>query len=260
MADIGITSSNAIEWINSGLMDRDLTKTPVMTRAYSAKLYGIKDGVKDYIESKDCAEKFDNMMKSANWMGTKIWDAMDESLVGPMLFMEWVSSCSGILAKNNLPTRWPNPIGMKCVQSPFMSKARRVQTKFKGQIIKYQIRENIDKIDKRKAESSSSPNVIHSCDASHLIATVLLCIAEGITDFAMVHDSFGCHPDDAQTLLNCTKKAWVEMYSKDWMGIWYKGWCDQLTIAGFDPSILPPPPPMGTLDVKDVLDSDFFFA
>jgi DNA-directed RNA polymerase len=257
---IGTTSTQSIEWLHSDLMCRALTKTPVMTRSYGAKLYGIKDGVKDYIDESDATDLFENMMVSANWMGDQIWETMAGSLSGPMEFMEWVQKCAGILAKHNLPLKWKNPIGMNCIQSPMKDKPKRVSTKLNGKTIQYYIREKINKIDKGKAEASSSPNVIHSCDASHLISTTLLCILEGITNFAMVHDSFGCHPDDAQTLLDCTKKAWVEMYKTDWMDVWYKGWCHQLIIAGFKSDDMPKPPKKGTLDITAVMKSDFFFA
>lgn len=260
MVSIGTTGTEAIEWLHSDLMCRALTKTPVMTRSYGAKLYGIKDGVKDYIDDEDASHKFENMMAAANWMGEAIWDTMASSLRGPMEFMEWVQTCSGLLAKYNLPMKWINPIGMHCIQSPFKDKPKRINTFLNGKRIKYQIRERIDKIDKGKAESSSSPNVIHSCDASHLILTVLKCLSFDIKEFAMVHDSFGCHPDDAEKLLECTKEAWIEMYSKDWMQIWYDGWRNQLMVAGEDPDLMPPPPERGTLDITAVRDSDFFFA
>jgi DNA-directed RNA polymerase len=248
------------EWIESELLDRGLTKTPVMTRSYGAKLYGIKEGIQDYIDEKNKEDCFSDVFSSGNWMGERIWDGMSESLAGPMAFMEWVQKCAGVLAKHNLPMNWVNPIGGKCSQSPFKTTSKTLKVKINGRRVDYKIHTPTDKIDKGKAEASSSPNLIHGNDASHLLLTVIKCLSEGINKFAMVHDSFGCHPNYADKLLLCAKEAWIEIYSKDWMHIWYVGWCEQMQRSGFDVDLLPLPPEKGTLDITNVMGSDFFFV
>ena len=251
----GDVEAIAKEWIESGLIGRSLTKTPVMTRAYGSTLYGIKDGIQDYIDDKNMTEHFTDSFLAGNWMGQQIWDSMGDSLSGPMAFMEWVQTCTGILAKANKPLTWTNPVGGRCTQSPMTTKSKRIDININGKRMQYRIQTPTDKINRSKSEASSSPNVIHSCDTSHLMRTTLLCNQQGITDFAMVHDSFGCAPDDAPTLLNCAKEAWIDIYKVDHMAKWHKQWSDQL---GSDD--LPPPPPMGTLDITAVRKSDFFFA
>jgi len=246
------------EWLTSQLMTRSLSKTPVMTRSYSAKLYGIKTGIQEFIEDAGKAEHFDDYFKAGNWMGEQIWDSMNESLKGPMAFMEWSQACAGIMAKANLPLIWDNPIGMRCSQSPFTTKVQRIQTKVNGKTTKYQLRTPTNIINRAKMMSSSSPNLIHSCDASHLLLTTDRCDRDGIVDFAMVHDSFGSHPDDTAQLLLNTKLSWVDMYEKNWMQIWYEQWSNQL-----GSNDLPRPEEfvtMGTLEAKSVMESDFFFA
>ncbi len=257
----------ATEWLESQLLDRSLTKTPVMTRSYGAKLYGIKEGIQDYIDEKKMTSHFSDSFKAGNWMGERTWDAMGSNLAGPMAFMDWVQACAGIMAKagkNGLPLIWDNPIGGQCTQSPKVTKVKRVEVRINGQVVQYQIQSPTNKISKPKSESSSSPNLTHSCDASHLMLTVVYCVEEGITDFAMVHDSFGCHPDDAETLLLCAKRAWVKMYGGD-VNLprkWYEQWIRQ----GLDKGInleLPTPEEFikfGNLKAEDVMKSDFFFA
>lgn len=246
------------EWLSSGLMTRSLSKTPVMTRSYGAKLYGIKEGVQDYIEDEGKVDHFDDYFRAGNWMGERIWESMDTSLKKPMAFMNWVQRCAEIMGKANKPLIWKSPIGMNCVQSPFITKTNSIKTKINSNRVDYKINTPTNKINTPKMMSSSSPNVIHSCDASHLLLTVDKCHKEGITDFAMVHDSFGCHPDDAEKLLHNAKLAWIEMYSKNWMEIWYEQWC---TFLGTND--LPRPSEfvtMGSLNINDVMKSDFFFS
>lgn len=251
------------EWLKSGLLARKLTKTPVMTRSYGAKLFGIKEGVRDYIVGEKKTDSFSKYRISADWMGKQVWDSMDEALRIPMMFMDWVQECAGVLAKNNLPLKWESPIGMQCVQSPFKWETERTKVNILGKMMKPVVRVPTREINKPKAESSSSPNVIHSCDASHLMLTTLYCIRRGIYKFAMVHDSFGCHPEDAQVLLDCAKETWNVIYSEDIMDKWYTSWCEQLDKKRkrFDvKGKIPEPPKLGTLDPKEVINSDFFFA
>ncbi len=248
----------AREWISSGLMTRSLSKTPVMTRAYGAKLYGVKEGIQSFIEDAKMYDHFEDYFKAGNWMGNQIWESMDESLSGPMAFMYWVQECAQILGKANKPMIWGSPVGMECFHSPFKTKRKRVTVRINGSTVQYILLEPTNRINTSKMSSSSSPNLIHSCDESHMDLTVDRCYDKGIIDYAMVHDSFGSHPDDAQLLLDSAKDAWVDMYSNDWIRIWYEQWCNQL-----GSNDLPRPDEFittGTLDIRDVKQSDFFFG
>lgn len=223
-----------------------------------AKLYGIKEGIQDYIEDMKMTEHFADYFKSGNWLGEQIWGSMDITLKREMAFMEWVQTCAGIMASANKPLVWNSPIGMKCVQSPFVTKCKYIDVKINGTRYQYKLQTPTTTINRSKMISSSSPNVIHSCDGAHLGMTVNKCEGDGITDFAMVHDSFGTHPDDTKQLLQNAKSTWVDIYSKNWMQIWYESWCNQL---GYND--LPKPSEfvtLGTLNAKDVIKSDFFFS
>jgi DNA-directed RNA polymerase len=253
------------EWLSSGLLDRKITKTPVMTRSYGAKLYGIKEGVNEFIIENEMEDHFSDTFKAGNWMGEVIWDSMSDSLRGPMAFMEWVQTCAGIIASVNLPLIWDNPAGMQCIQSPKVMKPKRVEVRLNGKLTTYQMITPTNKINSSKMMSGSSPNIIHSCDASHLSITTNRCEDHGIEDFAMVHDSFGCKPDDAPILLREAKEAWVDIYSQNWPEKWYQQWVAYLRENGFYEAAAELPHytdffEMGDLDAKSVRDSDFFFA
>ena len=79
-----------------------------------------------------------------------------------------------------------------------------------------------------------------------------------IFSFAMVHDSYGTHAADAETMWWCLRKAFVEMYSQtdvledfrtDLLDILPKDKHDSISEA----------PPKGSLDIAKVEDSEFFF-
>ncbi len=261
----GVGSPFGVEWLSSNLLDRKITKTPVMTRSYGAKLYGIKEGIQEFIIDSGKEDHFSDPFKSGNWMGERIWDNMDESLKGPMAFMEWVQTCAGIIASVNLPLIWDNPAGMQCIQSPKILKRKNINIRFNGKHTNYQMLTHTNKINKAKMESSSSPNITHSCDASHLSITTNRCEDVGIEDFAMVHDSFGSAPDDAATLLHEAKEAWVDIYEQNWPQKWFDQWVDFLRENGEYEAAANLPHytdffEMGDLQASEVRESDFFFA
>jgi DNA-directed RNA polymerase len=99
-----------------------------------------------------------------------------------------------------------------------------------------------------------SPNFVHSMDSAHLMRTVNRCVEEGIVDFAMVHDSFGCHAGDIDVMHKVLRTEFVDMYRVDWM----REFREEIQAQVGDE--IPAAPPMGTLDLNGVMESDFFFS
>lgn len=253
----------AKEWLNSGLMTRKLTKKPVMTRSYAATLRGIQDGVVDFILDNKGENKFDKHFAAGYWMGHNIWSSMEEALRGPMRFLEWVQKCGQVIGKNNLPFIWDNPIGMGCIHQPFKQATSRLKVKVGYQMVNFRFNKPVNRINVNKIKSSCSPNMVHSVDASHLLMTVNKCMERGVNSFACVHDSFGCHPDDAEILLQSAKDAWVEIYSQNWLENWYQQWCGYLVKNGCDAGNLPHWEDyitLGTWRPEQVQDSQYFFG
>jgi len=246
------------EWKSSGLVNRKLTKRPIMTRAYSATLFGIKDGVKASILAGKKEEHFTDLGPAANYMGQLIWETMDKELYGAMAVMEWFKAVAKAVGKVQQPLRWTTPSGMLCYYAPRKMKSKSYNIIHNRKQTAYRVLQATQEIDGKKLTSSIAPNIIHSFDASHLVLTTNACKAKGIEDFAFVHDSFGTHPDDAQLLLDLTKDSFIEMYSEK-----------QLTrlenefILNYPDAEIPPVSSFvtyGTYDVNQVKKSDYFFG
>jgi DNA-directed RNA polymerase len=73
--------------------------------------------------------------------------------------------------------------------------------------------------------------------------------------WAVVHDSFACHAADAPRLATTIREKFVEMYEGHDMLAEFKRDIERDTGL-----VLPDPPPRGSLDITEVLKSDFFFA
>ena len=207
----------AKEWKSSGLINRKLTKKPCMTRAYAATLFGIKDGVKDTILDAKKEEHFTDLVPSANYMGQVIWETMDKELYGAMAVMEWFKAVAKAIGKVQRPLTWTTPSGMQCYYAPRKMKSKSYNIVHNRKQTAYRVLQATSDIDGKKMSSSIAPNIIHSCDASHLVLTANMCHDNGIRDFAFVHDSFGTHPDDAQMLLDITKQTFIDIYSGDYL-------------------------------------------
>lgn len=72
-------------------------------------------------------------------------------------------------------------------------------------------------LDKLRMKQSIVPNVIHSLDAAHLLETLNVCFSNGI-NVMTIHDCFGVHPNNIETLRINLKNVFVSMYiSNDWL-------------------------------------------
>src|SRR6185295_14693981 len=67
---------------------------------------------------------------------------------------------------------------------------------------------------KYRAKNASAPNFVHACDAAHLLRTVNAARSEGITQLALVHDSFGSLPSHAARFQGIIREQFVEMYEQ----------------------------------------------
>jgi DNA-directed RNA polymerase len=85
--------------------------------------------------------------------------------------------------------------------------------------------------------------------------TLNLAADNGVTHFAMVHDSFGCHASDVPMLSACIREAFVALYVDNDPMENFLLEAQELTE---DP--LPSLPPKGSLDVTAVRNSEFFFS
>ena len=98
-------------------------------------------------------------------------------------------------------------------------------------------------------------HLVHSMDAAHMMRTINRLHAEGIRHFAMVHDSYGVHASDVDVLNRVLREEFVRIYSEPVL----QNFLDEQRKAHRDIT-LPDPPQTGTLDIRQVLSSPYFFA
>lgn len=248
---------------------RALCKRPVMIVPYAGTFKACMEYVGDYYE-----ELFEEgvvcPMESAEFrqqviplVAKHVWEAISSTVIAAREAMTWITKTARLAsnAKQETPIQWETPDGFSARQETFDQKMNRIETYLDGgKMVKLSVLVPLPHLDPRATSQSLSPNYIHSLDACHLRMTINRALEIGITDFAMIHDSFGVHAAEMPRFLNeCIKPAFVEMYVG---GGHLERLREELSvnIAEEVQADIEPLPSPGNLDITEVLDSQFFFS
>lgn len=266
------TKTIAQQWLTFGIT-RKVTKRSVMTLAYGSKEYGFKEQLMEDIlwPAKRAATRPDGTVdeskfpfqgdgyRGALYMAKAIWHAVNKVLVKAGEAMDWLQGAAALAAQEELPVRWTTPVGFPVMQAYPALEARRIRTAINGTVIKLMMNQETEGLDRRKQSQGISPNFIHSCDAAHLMLTVVRAKQQGIGNFSMIHDSFGTTAGDTEALYHIVREAFIEMYSEvDVLGNFRDELAGQLSEK--KRAKLQPLPLRGTLDISRVAESKFCFA
>lgn len=256
------TKPGAAPW--AGKIVRKIAKQPTMTMPYGAGQFGYKQQIGDALRKleEEGGRPHLGAGIDAFTCSSYLAGVMKEALAGVVVkaaaAMEWLQDASRVASEDALPIRWEAPNGLPVVQEYREMIGERLDTEITGQRIALMLTREGDKLDKRRQAQGIAPNFVHSLDASHMMETVCLGLEHGITDFAMVHDSYGAHAGHADLLNVLLRQAFVAMYREDVLGRFR----EQL-IAQLSPRLaakIKPLPPFGSLDPEAVLTSEYFFA
>lgn len=192
----------------------------------------------------------------------------------------WFRAVASTLAHESLPVIWRTPTGLPVMQkySEYTSKQITMWLYDRSVTVPEHSYDKVDsdgsvlarvqllireaptkRIDKKKARSAISPNVVHSLDASHLKRTVVMAKAEGIHAFQLIHDSFATHAGNTGRFFQIIREAFVNQYET---------YCPFQALLDYANSVLseegkeklPAIPARGTLDLSRILESDYAFA
>jgi DNA-directed RNA polymerase len=252
-----------IKW--KGKMSRKLAKPNTMTVPYGATPRGMADQIDGVFrkmanEAQQAGQPLDfqfNMFDS-QYIAKKNYEAIGNVVVAARLAMDWLREAAKVVASDGLPIRWVTPSGLLVLQDYREFLGKRLDFDVAGKRCQMMLKLEGDKLDRRKQSAGISPNFVHSLDAAHMMRTVSYCLHEGVTDFAMIHDSYGTHAGNAETLRYQLRRAFVDQYSAPVLEDFRNQMVDQLT-----PELaakVPPLPPMGNLDLEQVMHSEYFFA
>jgi DNA-directed RNA polymerase len=258
--------------------DRKLVKRNVMTWAYSSGLKGMIDQIdEDTMEPLrhevltgkrethpySCEGEATAGYKASMMIGRVSRASIEETMDKPALAMKFLQGISRALSHEGKPVIWHTPLGLPVVLRCPKYGPSDVVSLFlhdKGVPVRTQtyMRVEAPGIDKRDAAQAIAPGFIHSYDACHLQMVVLEAVQQGIHDFALVHDSFGCHAADATRFRKVISQTFFRLYSEyDPLQMIHDEAMSQVETSAHR---IPPVPSKGSYDIKEVINAQYAFA
>lgn len=254
---------------------RKLVKRNVMTYPYSSGKYGMGQQHRDdlmkplrleVLEGKFKSHPFgdDDGFAASIYLAGKVYDTIEETVNLPAQAMRYLQKLAKALAHEGKALIWVTPSGLPWENRyhDFVTKRVRLWLHDRGVRISYcmtladgERRE----INKTKASNAVAPNFVHALDAAHLTLTVNACVKEGIRNFALVHDSFGCLASQAAKMHRIVREQFVQLYEKhDVLAEALVSASEALTQHNWN--MLPDELHYGTLNLKDMIHARYAFA
>jgi DNA-directed RNA polymerase len=283
-ADVATGNVIAMRWMSIGI-NRKIAKRCVMTYVYGSKQFGFSEHLADdFAKELEAAVRADlqaepeedefqfkarvnrEVKGCATYLAAHIWKSVQATVKAAAEGMGWLQDVAGLLAGEGKAATWTTPMGFPVINAYFEPQVERVDLILYDRTLQVPQRfvprvktGDTDELMKRKCRSSISPNFVHSMDSSHLQAAVLKSAEEGITDFLLIHDSFGCLPTDMSRYVQIVRETFVEQYlQNDPLQDLHDRALGALSEEG--KADLTPPPAKGEFDLNQVLESHYAFA
>jgi DNA-directed RNA polymerase len=247
---------------------KGIAKRGSMTRAYSAGKLRIAKNMYDDCHVEGFTLKYNISEGDSLVLADNLIKAINQVCAGPLRTTKYLQKIAAwVLDGKENHMEWHTPSGFPVIYKAFLQHERKQRGTIRGILgnkdgrVMHVVR--VDAVSKdngvklacrRSFASGISPNFVHSIDAAHMANTIVSFSGS----FAAVHDSFSTHPSDVDALQEVTKSTFIGIYDTpnffdtmdEMLGVHRRGpGC--FTVAQ---------PPLGTLNVREVRDSEYFFS
>uniref|UniRef100_A0A5B6YI81 DNA-directed RNA polymerase n=1 Tax=Davidia involucrata TaxID=16924 RepID=A0A5B6YI81_DAVIN len=230
-------------------VDRKLVKQTVMTSVYGVTYIGARDQIKKRLKER-CAIEDDAELFGASCYAAKITlTALGEMFEAARSIMSWLGDCAKIIALENQPVQWTTPLGLPVVQ-PYRKLGRHL---IKTSLQVLTLQRETDRVMVKRQRTAFPPNFVHSLDGSHMMMTAVACKEAGL-NFAGVHDSYWTHACDVDEMNRILREKFVELYEAPILEDLLESFQKSFPTLKF-----PPLPERGDFDLREVLESPYFF-
>lgn len=236
----------AYEWLRVGVSDK------TVKRATMTLPYGVTPaGMQDQFVTDGWTNGMEKPRSAAIYLRDITWEVLGDVVTSAREVMDWLKDIAKITAKAGHKLTWTSPAGFNVTQEALRTKDTVIYTLL--QRIHMYIAEP-GQLSPHRQQLCMPPNFVHDMDAAHLMLTVDECLKRGVTSFNMIHDSFGTHAVDVDTLNSALRYRFVRMYHKDILREYWAKWCKDTGMS------LPEPPSRGDFDLTQVIESEYFFG
>ncbi|KAJ7971138.1 DNA-directed RNA polymerase [Quillaja saponaria] len=230
-------------------VDRKLVKQTVMTSVYGVTYIGAREQIKRRLKERGALADDTEIFGASCYAAKVTLTALGEMFEAARSIMSWLGDCAKIIASENQPVRWTTPLGLPVVQ-PYRNLGRHL---IKTSLQVLTLQRETEKVMGKRQRTAFPPNFVHSLDGSHMMMTAVACKKEGL-NFAGVHDSYWTHACDVDEMNRILREKFVELYETPIL---------ENLLESFEKSFpslsFPPLPDRGDFDLRDVLESPYFF-
>ena len=254
----------ATSWLELGI-NRKLTKRPVMVLPYGGTMLSCREYIGEYLTdnySPDYIWKHFGVGNTPNecvfqvstWLSKYLWGAITDTLKAATVGMDYLRKVARIVTKGKHYLEWWTPAGLLVRQAYNSRKKKMIRTELYGSIIKTTVNIDQDSLDTQRQLNGICPNFIHSLDAACLMLYLVKCKKAGIDGFMTVHDCYGTWASDTDTSAKLLRESFVEIYRQPIL----ENFTADVTqdLENID---LPEMPVSGSLNIDEVLESEYFF-
>ena len=266
-------------WLDYGVY-RSTVKRNTMTYGYSSGKFGFAeqlyedimrplqdDVMRKTLKQHPFGKTAREQKQACMFLAMLNYDAVQSVINSAAQGMAFFQNVTGALAHENKAVHFETPVGFPMIQQYHQWDIKKIKIYLYDRDAKVLHRTQISlrtkpskKVDKRKSKAAVSPNVIHSMDSAHLLATVLLAKDNGVRDFFMIHDSFGTIPADTDAMYQSVRMTFIDIY-KDWClyESFWKQATSRLSYSGLK-RLEKKIPDKGKLDIDKVMESEYCFS
>uniref|UniRef100_A0A8D8LS94 DNA-directed RNA polymerase n=1 Tax=Cacopsylla melanoneura TaxID=428564 RepID=A0A8D8LS94_9HEMI len=263
-----------IAQVMDGFVKRKVIKQTVMTTVYGVTRYGARLQIaKQLKDIESYPQEF--VWSGSSYLMTKTFDCLREMFTSTREIQDWFTLCAKYIALvQGRHVEWVTPLGLPVVQHYHKMSKTTLSTPNMTAISRNVAGDLFNKPNMTKQKNAFPPNFVHSLDSTHMMLTSLHCENAGVT-YVSVHDCFWTHPATVHIMNRICRQQFVNLHSQPIL----EDLSDQL-INNYGSSesdleasskkerhqkaklneLLAKVPPKGDFDIRQVLNSVYFFS
>ena len=224
-------------------MNRRTLKRTIMTIPYNSQTHSNRKYIRDELKTQGCEFTEEELTETVKVVRQK----MADTFPGPIAVMAWINSeVAKAMKRGVTELSWTTPSGFVVHQKLNKYNFEVLDLQLLGRCTMRVATEPGDEVDKKHHKLATSPNYVHSIDASVLVKTTL---AFG-KPIGLIHDSVLARATDMDELSVVVREQFAEMFSGPNL---LEEWGRQIGAET-------PPPVIGNLDPNLVKQSTYFFS
>jgi DNA-directed RNA polymerase len=224
-------------------MDRKKTKRVVMTVPYNARPYSNRNYIREAFAEDGIELDKEELTQVVN----AVRSAMERIVPGPMRVMRWIEEeVANAIKRGADKLQWTTPSGFVVNQKLMKKEVVRIELQLLGECRLSVATGDAKKVDINHHKNATSPNLIHSLDASLLHLSTLRFDAP----IALIHDSVLCRATDMSYLSTLVRETYMHLFAEH----------DYLRDFAQQIGAETEPPIIGDLEPASVIESTYFFC